>query len=121
MNNQKSIAILNTTAPFSAANAKDALDIALIMGSYQQETHLFFKGDGVWQLVSKQQPELINVKNSLKTFAAFEFYDIDHVYVCSQSLSERGLNADFHIDNVKVLTASQFADALKQHSTILRF
>ncbi|GLX80410.1 protein TusC [Thalassotalea insulae] len=117
----KSIAILNTCAPFCAPDAKDALDIAMIMGSYEQETHLFFKGDGVWQLVAQQQPAQINVKDFLKTFAAFEFYDLEHLYVCEQSLIERGISANFHIDGVKVLAAEPFAEALKQHATILTF
>ena len=64
---QKSIAILNTTAPFGKPNAKDALDIALIMGTYEQDTHLFFQGDGVWQLISQQTPEALNIKDFLKT------------------------------------------------------
>ncbi len=121
MKSLKTIAILNTSAPFSRANAKDALDIALIMGSYEQETHLFFIGDGVWQLVDQQVPEQINVKNFLRTFSAFEFYDLEHVYVCKNSLIERGLTSDFHIDNVQVLTSEEFTQQLRQHHSILRF
>jgi len=117
----KSLAILNVSAPFAQPNAKDALDIALIMGSYEQETHLYFKGDGVWQLVDKQKPELINVKNFLKTFSAFEFYELDHVYICKESLIERNLTTDFHIENVHVLDNSSFSQSLRQHHVVLKF
>ena len=117
----KSIAILNTTAPFAQPNAKDALDVALIMGSYEQETHLFFQGDGVWQLIKEQTPTDISVKDFLKTFAAFEFYDLNNVYICQKSLEERGLTAIFHIDNVHVMSSTQFADKLSQNDIIFRF
>ncbi|WP_206485739.1 sulfurtransferase complex subunit TusC [Thalassotalea sp. G2M2-11] len=118
---EKSIALLNTTAPFASPNAKDALDIAMIMGSFEQPTYLFFAGDGVWQLKSKQDPSKINVKDFLKTFSAFEFYDIEDIYVCQQSLDERGLAADFHIKNVQLLSTESFSHQLKQHHTVLTF
>lgn len=118
---QKTISILNTSAPFGQPNAKDALDVALIMGTYEQRTHLFFQGDGVWQLIPKQTPESIQVKDFLKTFSAFEFYDLENIYVCKQSLIERNLSESFHIDNVKVLNKDDFATKLSQSDTILRF
>ena len=120
--NSKNIAIINAKAPFSSANGRDALDLALIFGSYEQATSLFFQGDGVWQLIDNQNADLINNKNYLKTYSALEFYDIEDIYICQQSLIERGLaDNQFHIDNVKVLTKKEFSGILHQHQTIFRF
>jgi len=118
---KKSVAVLNSSAPLAKANAKEALDIALIFGTYEQNTSLFFQGEGVWQLVRNQSPELANSKDFLKTFAAFEFYDLDTIYVCQDSLKERNLAEQFHIDNVTVLTADDFSQKLHQHDVIFRF
>lgn len=118
----KSIAIINSKAPFSSSHGKDALDAALIYGSYEQNVSLFFQGDGIWQLIAVQTPELISNKDYLKTFSAFNFYDIEHIYVCQQSLKERGLfEPTFHINNVLQLTPSQFAEKLQLQDIILRF
>jgi len=117
----KSIAIINSTAPFSRVNGKEALDLALIFGSYEQDTSLFFQGDGVYQLVKHLTPERISSKDYLKTFAAFEFYDIEHVYVCAASLTQRTLENDFHIDNVTVLSPDDFSKELHLRQIILRF
>jgi len=117
----KSIAILNSRAPFSSANGKDALDIALIFGSYEQDTSLFFQGDGVWQLVNQQETDNISMKNYLKTFAALEFYDIENIYVCAASLAQRALPNDFHIDNVTVLNSNEFSKELHSRQILLRF
>ncbi|GAA6206673.1 sulfurtransferase complex subunit TusC [Thalassotalea sp. SU-HH00458] len=117
----KTISILNTSSPFGQANAKDSLDIALIMGTYEQVTHLFFQGDGVWQLVNNQQPESIQVKDFLKTFSAFEFYDLENIYVCKESLTQRKLPLCFHIDNVQVLDKKDFATKLTASDILLRF
>ncbi len=118
---EKSVAILNASAPLSNANAKDSLDVALIFGSYEQAVSLYFQGDGVYQLVTKQQPELVQQKDFLKTFTALEFYDIENIYVCHLSLNQRGLAEKFSIENVQVLNQDDFAISLHQHQTILRF
>lgn len=117
----KSLAILNSKAPFACSAGKDALDIALIFGSFEQPVSLFFQGDGVWQLIGGQNGAIISVKDYLKTFAAFEFYDIENVYVCQASLSARKLTPEFHIDEVSVLTPQDFGKKLRSHNTILRF
>jgi len=118
---EKSVAILNASAPLSKANAKDSLDVALIFGSYEQAISLYFQGDGVYQLIAEQQPELIQQKDFLKTLAALEFYDIENIYVCLHSLNQRGLSDNFSIENIQVLNPNDFSTSLHQHQTILRF
>lgn len=117
----KLTAIINSKAPFSSNAGKDALDIALIFGSFEQPTSLFFQGDGVWQLIQEQNGAMISVKDYLKTFAAFEFYDLENIYVCQESLFQRSLTTDFHIDQVQVLAKNEFAEKLASHHTVLRF
>jgi len=121
MNTTKALALLNSKAPFACSHGKDSLDIALIFASFEQGVSLFFQGDGVYQLIAGQDGSVISVKDYLKTFAAFEFYDIEDIYVCQQSLVERNLSNSFHIDNVQVLTAENFALQLLQHKHVLRF
>jgi tRNA 2-thiouridine synthesizing protein C len=119
---QKRTAIINSKAPFSQTHGKDALDVALIFGSFEQDVSLFFQGDGVWQLIKNQSTDDIQIKNYLKTFSAFEFYDIEKIFVCEQSLIERELiNAEFHIDNVITLSPKKFSETLHVHQTIFRF
>lgn len=122
--NDKTIAIVNTQAPFSNAAGKEALDAALIFGSFEQAPSLFFLGDGVFQLIGQQNADAIDMKDYLKTFAALEFYDIDNIYLCQQSLAERNLSVrpdNFHIDNVQVLDVNEFSQRLHQHQVIYRF
>jgi tRNA 2-thiouridine synthesizing protein C len=42
-NNKAGLAIINSKAPYSSYFGKDALDVALIFGSYEQKVSLFFK------------------------------------------------------------------------------
>ncbi|MDO6487434.1 sulfurtransferase complex subunit TusC [Colwellia sp. 6_MG-2023] len=117
----KTLAILNSKAPYSDSAGKDSVDIALVFGSFEQPVSLFFQGDGVWQLVQGQDGSAIAVKDYLKTFSAFEFYDIEDIYVCQNSLEQRNLPASFHIEAVQVLNQRDFAERLTSHHTIFRF
>ena len=117
----KLTAILNAKAPYSNTAGKDSLDIALTFGSFEQPISLFFQGDGVRQLTQGQDGTIISVKDYLKTFAAFEFYDIESIYVCKTSLTERALSTDFHIEQVQVLALNEFAEKLRTYHTVLRF
>jgi tRNA 2-thiouridine synthesizing protein C len=118
---KKSVAILNASTALSKPNAKDSLDVALIFGSYEQTVSLYFQGDGVYQLIAGQKPELVEQKDFLKTFAALEFYDIDNIYVCKHSLDQRSISNNFSIENIQVLNRDDFSISLHQHQTILRF
>jgi tRNA 2-thiouridine synthesizing protein C len=115
------LAIINSKAPFSSSHGKDALDIALVFGSFEQQVSLFFQGDGVYQLISHQDGSLLFIKDYLKTFSAFEFYDIEDIYVCQQSLVNRQLDEKFHIEGVKVVACTEFSAALNCHRHVLRF
>ena len=118
---ENGLAIINSKAPFSSTHGKDALDVALIFGSFEQKVSLFFQGDGVYQLIADQDGSLVSIKDYLKTFSAFEFYDIEDIYVCQQSLVNRQLNESFHINDVEVLASIEFSAALNRHQHVLRF
>ena len=118
---ENGLAILNSKASFGSNYGKDSLDVALIFGSFEQHVSLFFQGDGVYQLIDNQDGGLLSIKDYLKTFAAFEFYDIEDIYVCQLSLEQRQLSLDFHINEVQVLSCEEFSAALNYHKHVLRF
>ena len=49
--------------------------------------------DGVYQLTRNQNPAGIGMKNFSKTFGALSDYDVDQIFVDSESLNLRGLDA----------------------------
>lgn len=118
---QNQIAIINSRAPFSSSHAKDALDIALLFGSYEQNVSLFFLGDGVFQLTEQQLPELISQKDFIKTFSALPFYDIENIYVSSECLAERNLSHSIAVADVKVVVRENFANALSNCNQSFHF
>jgi tRNA 2-thiouridine synthesizing protein C len=119
--NSASLALINKTAPYGRANGQESLDLALAAGSFGQDVSLFFIEDGVFQLLLKQAPEMINAKNYNKTFAALEFYDIENIFVCTDSLTARHLTTTDLSIEVQTLTSEQLHRRLAQHQHILSF
>jgi tRNA 2-thiouridine synthesizing protein C len=118
---QITIAIINRRAPYGQANGQESLDLAIAAANFGQAVSLFFMDDGVFQLLMAQAPQRIDAKNYSKTFAALTFYDIDDIYVCQQSLTQRNLTPDDLCIPVNVLNAEQLQQRLALHQHLVSF
>jgi len=90
----KKFVYVNRKAPYGTVYALESLEVVLIAAAFEQEVQLIFMDDGVYQLTKGQSTDGIGMKNFSKTYAALGDYDINQVYVCNDSLAERGLTAD---------------------------
>lgn len=109
------------TAPHTSSSGREGVDALMAASAYCEDITVIFVGDGVTQLLHGQQPEEILSKDYAPMFKLFDLYDIEQVFVCEQSLAERGLaNADLVIDAEK-LTISEVACKLNQAGKILTF
>lgn len=90
----KKFVYVNRKAPYGTVYALESLEVVLIAAAFEQEVQLIFMDDGVYQLTKGQSTDGIGMKNFSKTYAALGDYDINQVYVCNESLAERGLTAD---------------------------
>lgn len=120
-NNTYNTAIVNQSAPYGSAKGLESLDMALALSNFGQTVSLFFVDDGVWQLVNQQTPENINAKAYFKTFAALEFYDIENVYVCENSLQQRNLTTKQLCVPCQLLKPKALTNTLSQHNQVMVF
>ncbi len=87
----KKLAFLCRRAPLDGGNAAEILEAVLIAAAFDQEVHILFVDDGVYQLVDGQRPDPIGARGLEGGFAEFADLDIDHVWVERESLAARGL------------------------------
>lgn len=87
------IAFICRRGPHGTANGREGLDALLATSALTESLALFLVGDGVLQLVREQSPQGILQRHYAPTFKMLELYDIEEVYVCAASLTERGLTA----------------------------
>ncbi|WP_105265562.1 sulfurtransferase complex subunit TusC [Pseudoalteromonas sp. T1lg76] len=97
----KHIVVISQQAPYQQQSLKEALDLLLIFAAIDQEVSWLIEGDAVFALLAEQQPKLLGQKDFTKALKMLELYDIDSIYVCSESLSDRGMDESALILDVK--------------------
>ena len=113
MSDVKEILVLHTQSALNTLAGKEALDLALIFGAYEQKVTVVFYQAGVFQAIAHQNPEAAGQKDYLSSIKVLDIYDIDQVYACEESLQQFGIKDKALIEGVRSLPQSQIL-ALKQ-------
>lgn len=118
----KRVAFVFSTAPHGSASGREGLDALLATSALTEEIGVFFIGDGVFQILPGQQPDIILARDYIATFRLLALYDIEQCWLCAASLRERGLAEDTRF----VVAATPLEpDALRRelghYDVILRF
>ncbi|MFQ6372398.1 sulfurtransferase complex subunit TusC [Shewanella sp. YIC-542] len=117
----KSIAIIFKQAPHGSADGREALDLALMGATYEQQIHLVFIDEGVLQLLQGQQPELIGCKDYVATFKALDLYDVASVSVSQSAMDDFQLHNMPLIYPANVVDDAQIRQLLEQVDEVLVF
>ena len=95
--------------------------MAMAMSNFAQDVSVFFIEDGVLQLLVSQDSTTIDAKAYYKTFPALEYYDIENIYVCSDSLSKRGLQESQLCIPVTLIALDELSELLAKHQHLMSF
>jgi len=121
MSESKRFLIISRRPPYGSSHARDALDTALTTAVFEQPVTMLFQGDGVFQLLSDQQPGGVQQKNLAATLSALPMYDIDRLYVCARALGERGLEVGDLVLPVVPLEPAGIAELIRNHDVVMNF
>ena len=105
--------------PHLNSQVQETLDQMLTTAAFDQSVAALFIDDGVWQLKQGQDPSTMVLKNTAAMFSALEMYDIDKLYVETESLSERGLGACDLILPVQLVSRAEVNDLLKRYQVLI--
>ena len=115
----KKFMFVNSRAPHGTVYALEVLEMVLISAAFDQDVHLAFLGDGVYQLKKGMDTAGIGVKNFSKTYRALDGYDIEKLYVEQEAMEERGLTEDDLLVDVEVISRAAMADLMNNMDVIL--
>jgi tRNA 2-thiouridine synthesizing protein C len=108
-------------APYGNSLAKEALDAILATSAYDQQLSVVFIDDGVFQLMDNQQAEVIEEKSISNRLSAFPLYDITALFVCAESLQQRGLTQANIPNEVTLVDAKELKQLFSQQDHLLSF
>ncbi len=110
-----------TSSPHGRASGREGVDALLAASAYTEEICVVFLGEGVYQLLSGQSAQSTKLKDYAPMFKLFELYDIEQVYVCQDSLDERGLSCSDMMIDVEPVESEQIKTLLASSNKVLTF
>lgn len=118
---EKKFIYINRRAPHGTVYAHESLETVLIGAAFDQDVSMLFIDDGVYQLKKEQQPDSVGMKNFSKAFKALEMYDVEKLFVETESLQERGLKESDLLVDVELVEREKVAELIDQQDVVLSF
>ncbi|QBL09291.1 sulfurtransferase complex subunit TusC [Rheinheimera sp. D18] len=115
----RNILVLQRHSPFSSSNGREALDMALALAAVEYSVSILFCADAVFQLLPIVEHADFKLKIYPRSFKLFNLYDIEQVYVCQQSLSERGISLSQLSISVTALNKDEIQHVLSSQHQII--
>lgn len=115
----KSLLLVCRNAPWSGLAARETLDIALAGGAFDLPVSLLWQGEGVYQLLTGQQPDVLQQKNLQAQLGSLPLFGIEQLYVCQNSLQERGISLEQLAIEARSVTTADVRQLLAGHAQVL--
>lgn len=118
----KSVAFVFTQGPHGSSAGREGLDAVLATSALSDRVALFFVSDGVLQLISGQQPQLILARNYSVTFGVLPLYEVERCYICAAALAERGIPAgQQRVLAAEILSPQALRTILNDYDRVITF
>ena len=115
----KKFMYVNRKAPYGTVYALEVLEMVLISAAFDQDVHVAFIDDGVYEIKKGQNTAAVGMKNFSPTYRALEGYYIEKLYVEKESLDERGLTEADLLVPVEVLSRADMGKLMAEMDVIL--
>jgi tRNA 2-thiouridine synthesizing protein C len=110
---------VNRKAPHGTVYALEVLEMVLISAMFEQDVHVVFLDDGVYQIRKNQAPSELEMKDFSKTYRALEGYGIEKIFVEKESMEERGLGPDDFVIPVAVIDRKEMTELMETMDVVL--
>lgn len=110
-------------SPYGSSANREGLDALLAATAFchEDEIAVFFMDDGVFHLLPNQQAESILQKDLSAPLKLLDLYDINHRYVCAQSLQRFGLAQTETVISCQKIDRTLLIEQLRQAEKCLLF
>lgn len=118
---KKQFLIVCRRPPYGESYAREALDVAMAAAAFDQRVAMLFLGDGVMQLLNRQDGDAIAQKSLEKQLSALPLYDVNDIYVDVDALRERGFSTNNLSLPAKPLNRDDIAALISRSDIALNF
>jgi tRNA 2-thiouridine synthesizing protein C len=113
------ILVIQRQPPFNSAKARESLDLVLALAAVDHQVSILFSADAVFQLMPVAADTGIPLKPFNRSFSLFAIYDIEQLYVCQQSMQQRGLRLEQLLPGVQALSATDINKLISRQQQVI--
>ena len=110
---------VNRKAPHGTVYALEVLEMILVAAMYEQDVHVAFLDDGVFQLRKNQATAELEMKDFSKTYRALEDYGVEKIFLEKESMEERGLTPDDLVIPAALIDRKQMTELMDSMDVVL--
>ncbi len=115
----KSVTFIFNKTPYGSHSGRELLDICLMTAAFEMSITVIFQDKGIYQLLDKQQPDVLNIKNHSLTFKALPLYGIEKILVDSMSLANSPYNQEQLLDIAETAEPGAIKQAIADSDFVL--
>ncbi|QJC33799.1 sulfurtransferase complex subunit TusC [Enterobacteriaceae endosymbiont of Donacia provostii] len=119
------IAFIFSKSPYGNIINKEGIDIILSISSFTEDIALFFIGDGILQIYSKQNTKNFLLNNYNISLNILKFCNINNYYICSESLKTLGIEKNNKKNNwmlpIKIIHPLIWKKKINNYDIIINF
>lgn len=114
----KKYLVIMHCSPHGSIHVQEQLDVILTLAAFDRPVSLLFLDAGVFQLLRGQSTEKYGYKQTVAIFDALALYDVDDLWIETESLREKGLVIDQLTLPVKPIDRSGLHDFMSGFDVI---
>lgn len=108
-----------SSPPHANLHVQEMLDMTLTAAAFDQQVSILLIDDGIYALKSEQKPSTIDSKDIGPVFESLSLYDIEYIYVETESMTERGISVGDLLLPVQCLQRSDVGSLMKRQNVVV--
>lgn len=117
MSNRKNVLYIAKTSPYQNSNARENLDLLMMLASFDVDVSMLFIGDGVLQLLETEH-DIIKTRAFTPLLKSLKHYDITQLYVLDEAFTELEINQNQLICPVAIIDSKKLTTLFQQFDYI---
>jgi tRNA 2-thiouridine synthesizing protein C len=97
---------------------QEMVDIILTTAAFEQDVSILLLDDAVFHLKTHQNTQNLGYKNTATLFEILPTMDVNSIFVETESVLERGLNAEMLTQSIELKPRATIADFMAQFDVV---
>lgn len=105
--------------PYQGSHDLELIEAAMVGAVFDMQVSILFRDEGVWALLDGQDAGPLEQRTFSKVLSALPAYEVDKLYVCSESLNQRGVSPDQFCIAATPLSVAEQQTLIAEHEAVL--